>query len=54
MKRSELSNVPEVMRKHLSKMGMVGGRSKSEAKIRAAKENFRAWHRKKGHKVGTG
>jgi len=54
MTKTEIKNIPPAMRKHLGKMGMVGGRSKSEAKIRAAKENFRAWHRKQGHKIGTG
>lgn len=50
--KTELNKIPEAMRRHLGKMGMVGGRSRSQAKVEAAKNNFRAWHKKQGHKVG--
>jgi hypothetical protein len=48
------TKLKKYVKKHIAiygKMGEVGGKSKSPAKVEAAKRNFKAWHLKQGHKV---
>lgn len=50
------TKLKKYVRKHIDiygRMGEVGGKSKSPDKVRTARENILAWHRKQGHKVAT-